>query len=169
MKRHIRQAATTMHHAHCRDRHRTGSGPDRGFTLIELMIVVAVIAILAAVAYPSYVRYITKTHRVAAEGCLSEYSNWMERFYTTNLRYDKDTGGTAVAPPFTTMDCAATSQTGNDYTYAFAAGQPTRTTYTITATPINAQASRDTTCAALSIDQSGTRTVSGSGTVAQCW
>lgn len=146
-----------------------------GFTLIELMIVVAVMAILAAIAYPSYISHITKTHRVAAEGCLSEYANWMERYYTTNLKYDKDQGGTAVAPPFNgagatnIMDCATTSRTGNNYTYGFAAGEPTATTYKITATPQGAQASRDTNCGTLSIDQSGTRAVSGAGGLAECW
>ena len=49
----------------------------RGFTLIELMIVVAIIAILAAIAYPTYTNYITKTRRNAATACLSEYANYM--------------------------------------------------------------------------------------------
>jgi type IV pilus assembly protein PilE len=134
------------------------------------MIVVAVIAILAAIAYPSYIKYVTKTHRVAAEACLSEFSNYMERYYTTNLRYDKDlTGTNANTPPFTTMDCATPNQTGDNYTYGWAAGEPTRSTYTIVATPINAQVTRDTQCGALKIDQAGTRTIGGTGTLNQCW
>jgi len=143
-----------------------------GFTLIELMIVVAIVAILAAIAYPSYITYITRTHRVAAESCLSEFSNWMERYYTSNLRYDKDPNtGTAVTAtiPFTGMDCTAPGQTGDNYTYGFASGEPTQTTYKITATPKGAQANRDTKCGTLSIDQSGTRTVSGTGTLSECW
>ncbi len=158
-----------MHRSHT---NVSGLAPPRGngFTLIELMIVVAVIAILAAIAYPSYISHVTKTHRVAAEGCLSEFSNWMERYYTSNLRYDQSpASGSTVAPPFTTMDCATTSQTGNDYKYQFLTGQPTRSTYTIQAQPINAQLTRDTKCGTLSIDQAGTRTSSGTGTVAECW
>jgi type IV pilus assembly protein PilE len=135
----------------------------RGFTLVELMIVVAIIAILAAIALPSYMRHVVKTKRVAAEACLSEYANFMERYYTTNLRYSKDTSEVAITLP--NLDCAANGQTGADYSYAFAASQPTDTTYTIQATARagSAQASRDAACSPLGIDQVGTRTPNG------CW
>lgn len=133
-----------------------------GFTLIELMIVVAVIAILAAIAYPSYVNYITKTNRKAAEGCLSEYANFMERYYTTNLRYDKDPSGNNLAWP--TLDCATPQQTGNNYKYTDVLGQ---STYVITATPKGAQLIRDTQCGTLTLDQAGTRT--SASAVATCW
>ena len=143
-----------------------------GFTLIELMIVVAIVAILTAIAYPSYVNYITKTHRVAAEGCLSEYANYMERYYTTNLRYDQTSATPAVANNTTTwpkFDCASAQQTGANYKYQFAANSPAQTTYTIQAAPINAQLTRDTLCGTLSLDQTGMRNKSGTGTVDQCW
>ncbi|PXV58345.1 type IV pilus assembly protein PilE [Dyella jiangningensis] len=144
-----------------------------GFTLIELMIVVAIIAILAAIAYPSYINYVTKTNRVAAEGCLSEYSNYMERYYTTNLRYDQApaSSGTAAAvqnpvtttPPTVTLDCAAASQTGTSYAYTVPA--VSATAFTVRATPIGAQLKRDTQCSALSLDQAGNRSPTTSG----CW
>src|SRR3546814_3057220 len=44
----------------------------RGFTLIELMVVVAIIAILASIAYPAYTDYIVKTRRSAGAACLLE-------------------------------------------------------------------------------------------------
>lgn len=135
-----------------------------GFTLLELMVVVVVIAILAAIAYPSYVNSVTKTRRKAAEGCLSEYANYMERFYTTNLRYDQDSAGNAnTLPP---MDCATPQQTGSNYGYTLASA---RTTYTVTATPSGAQAAHDTQCGTLTLNQANTRTISGGGTVANCW
>ncbi len=133
----------------------------RGFTLLELMVVVAIIAILATLAYPSYVAYITKSNRRAGEACLSTYSNYMERYYTTNLRYDQNAAG--VANPVSAMECAANNQTGTNYSYS--APTLTATTYVIRATPINAQLSRDTKCGALSLDQKGTRTASAS----DCW
>jgi len=144
----------------------------RGFTLIELMIVVAIIAVLAAIAYPSYTSYITKTRRNAASACLSEYANYMERYYTTNLRYDQDSNNTANALPV--LDCAAASQTGDSYSYAFA-GTPAQAAYKILATPItgSAQAARDTTCGVLGIDQSGQRyyksTLKDQTGLATCW
>ncbi|HEX5960400.1 MAG TPA: type IV pilin protein [Rhodanobacteraceae bacterium] len=144
----------------------------RGFTLIELMIVVAIIAVLAALAYPSYINYITKTRRNAASACLSEYANYMERYYTTNLRYDQDTGGTANDLTKVTLDCAAASQTGPYYLYRFNPAV-SQASYKIVAIPQGAQASRDTRCGTLAINQSGQRfyltSKSDAAGVTACW
>ena len=137
-----------------------------GFSLIELMIVVAVIAVIAAIGYPSYISSVVKTKRAAAEGCVSQYAGYMERFYTQNLRYDKDTAGgdnPVVDPAILTLDCAGPQNSGADYEFKVLA--PTTSTFTVTATPKGAQQSRDTTCGALSIDQAGTKLPTTSG----CW
>jgi type IV pilus assembly protein PilE len=137
---------------------------DRGFTLLELMIVVAIVAILSAIAYPSYSKYVVRTRRTAAAGCLSEYANYMERYYTTNLRYDQDVN--AVANPFTKLDC----DTQTSAYYKYDDGTPTQTGYTVEAVPIGAQLAADTQCGTLTLNQTGTRNIqNGSGTVAQCW
>lgn len=72
--------------------HRRASG----FTLLELMITVAVVGILAAVAYPSYTEYVAKSRRATTVTLLQQGQQWMERFYTENYRYDKNSAGTAV-------------------------------------------------------------------------
>ncbi|PMQ04332.1 Fimbrial protein [Dyella sp. AD56] len=139
-----------------------------GFTLIEVMIVMAIIAILAAVAFPSYLKHVTKANRVAAEGCLSQLSSYMERYNATYLRYDKtgsDKSATDVALP--SLDCSSSQQTGRFYKYAFDS-TPTQTTYKINAAPQDAQKTRDGMCGTLSLDQAGNRTTS-TGQTSDCW
>lgn len=126
----------------------------RGFTLIELMIVVAIVAILTAIAYPSYTHYIVKTRRTAAKACLTEVSNYMERYYTTNMKY---TGATDPQ-----LDCESAAQTGGFYTWSFV-GTPDATTYKISAAPKASQP--DTECGTLTLDQTGARTPTTTG----CW
>jgi len=148
-----------------------------GFTLIEMMVVIVIIAILAAIAYPSYIKQVTKTNRAAAEGCLSEYANYMERYYTTNLSYSSgpaSSGTSSVANPITTtpatvsLDCATNSQTGTNYNYTVPA--VSSSAYTIQATPVGTQQKRDTQCGALTLNQAGTRNITGTtGSVATCW
>lgn len=133
-----------------------------GFTLIELMIVVAVIAILAAIAYPSYIEHVKKSRRSAAAACLTERAQYMERFYTTNMAYDKDTGGTALSIP----DTACKSDLAAYYTFA-APSNLAATTYTLTAAPIGAQSSD--VCGTLSVNQIGTKSVSGTAALSQCF
>lgn len=132
---------------------------NRGFTLIELMITMAIIAILAAIAYPSYQNYVLRTNRSVAAACLQEMAQQMERRYTTTMVYNS-----AAAVPV----LACTNQVVGRYTFGFAAGQPTDTTYAIEATPQGVQGN-DPRCGVLGLNQQGTRTVSGTATVNECW
>ena len=130
----------------------------RGFTLIELMIVVAIVAILVALAYPSYSDYIIKTRRKAGAACLMEAAQYMERQYTVRLSYS------------TVPDPNLTCETDIADSYSIVTGALTATGYTLTAVPQGAQATRDTKCGTLGINQAGIRTKTGSASaVKDCW
>lgn len=62
----------------------------KGFTLIELMIVVAVIAILAAIAYPNYIDSVRKARRADAQQGLMEAAQKLETYYARNAIYTTD-------------------------------------------------------------------------------
>lgn len=139
----------------------------KGFTLIELMIVLVIVGILATIAYPSYVKSITRSKRHTATACLSSYATFMERFYTTNLRYDIDTATNDVTLP--SLDCASSGETGQDYDYSLDATALSANTYKLKAVPKGVQATRDADCGTLTLDQAGTRNVTGSAGAASCW
>ena len=140
-----------------------------GFTLLELMITVAIVGILAAIAYPSYTSSITKSKRRAAEACLSNYAQYMERFYTANMRYDQTAATTPVANTLPVSDCSSAQNTGADYSYEIQA--VARSTYTIAAVPKvgSVQTTRDAACGTLRLNQAGTRSVTGTSGTANCW
>ncbi|MGH8541824.1 MAG: type IV pilin protein [Stenotrophobium sp.] len=138
----------------------------RGFTLMELMIVVAIVGILAAIALPSYNSYVLRSRRSAAEACLSSLGNYMERYYATNMSYQS--GGSNIALP--TLDCSTSQNTGAYYTYGFVAGTVSSTAYTLQAQPYGSQLS-DTQCATLTLDYQGTRNMIGATdpNAGDCW
>lgn len=125
----------------------------RGFTLIELMVAVAIIGILTSIALPAYQEYVLTTNRAKAKACMSEYAQFMERYYTTNMTYIdaapalgcQDEGGLASRYTITVSDLGARA-------------------YTITATAIGSQ-TKDR-CGNLGLNQLGAKTASGAGT---CW
>lgn len=139
----------------------------RGFTLIELMIVVAIVAILSSVAYPSYIEYVRHGARAEAQVILLETAQFLERNYTEANKYDKDAAGTDIQLPFTVSPKSGTAK----YTIGFSAIKPvTASTYKIEATPAVSGMMAADKCGTLGLDYRGNKTVSGTGTtVAECW
>jgi len=139
-----------------------------GFTLIELMIVVAIIGILAAIAFPSYRDYIQRTGRADGQAKLMEIMQAQERFYSQNQTYTANLGagglGYGVA-----ADAAVASDEGRyNITAAACAGAVIANCVALTADAIGQQAN-DTKCGDLTLDSRGTKGKGGTLTVQDCW
>jgi type IV pilus assembly protein PilE len=140
-----------------------------GFTLIELMIVVAVIGILATLSYPSYQCYVERSQRSSAVAVMLEGSQFMERYFTTNNQYAQDTSGQPVSATF--PGPLLVSPREGTPRWNIALSNVTATTYTLNATPIVASACSPA-CGTLTIDQLQQRTAAGVTTPAlvnQCF
>jgi len=130
-----------------------------GFTLIELMIVIAIVGILASIGYPAYQGQVLKTHRADCEAVLMEAANALERYYTEQGAYTGATAGTHY-PDRCPVD------PGTQY-YAVAA-LVNATTFTLTATAQAVQAKDK--CKNLTLTNTGQKGQSGTGvTVQDCW
>ena len=139
----------------------------RGFTLIEMMIVVAVVAILAAIALPSYQSYIRKARRVDAKNAVLDMASRQERFFSINNKYSLTPADVGMASRPVAVNSSGASYYSLNWTVTAAAGA-TPAGFTATATPTGAQLA-DTTCGAFSVNQAGVQTISGSGSVSECW
>jgi len=133
----------------------------KGFTLIEVMITCVIISILMAIGWPMYQNYVIKSRRSASVLCLMEYSQYMERFYNSNLSYSTDTSGNPNTLP--AFSCATSV---SDF-YTFSLPSSSATAYTLRATPKGVQSQKDTECGTLSLQSTGSRTASGGGS--KCW
>lgn len=130
----------------------------KGFTLIEVLIVVAIVGILAAIANPIYVEYVQRGHRASAKSALMSVAQWMERAATAQGFYP---AANNVPDDLLTVE-------GGLYSITIVVPQG-GAAYTLTAT-VKAGSSQSTDkCGNFTLDQAGIRGVSGSEDDAECW
>lgn len=131
-----------------------------GFTLIEIMIVVAIVGIISAIAIPSYQNYVEETRRSTGQADLIQVSQWMERRYSETFDYSD--GGSAPTLPdkfkFSPQDRNASNAF---YRISFVA--ISADSFTLQAEPVNGQSGDD--CGKLTLNEKGKKDADKSG----CW
>lgn len=141
----------------------------RGFTLIELMVVIAIVGVLAAVAYPSYTDYVTRSKRATAKSFLVTLADRQEHFFLDNKRYAIDLNELGYGNAFVTIDNQGNSipALAADRIYAAGVVNVTPTSFLALAVPQLNQAINDTDCGNMMLDQAGFKSNSGVNT--DCW
>ncbi len=150
------------------------SRPRGGFSLIELMIVVAIATILFALAVPSYITYIRQSRRTEAKTALLDLAAREERFLSTN-----PAAYTAVPGNLGYTGFGAANPVGNGYYFltvcspaalACAPNPPAAPSFSVLATPVAGQSqAQDLQCTSYSVDSTGQQFATGSQTAVYCW
>ena len=150
-----------------------------GYTLIEILIVVAILGLLAAIAIPSYQNSILASNRSVAQAALLDLANRQEQFYLDNRTYTTDltnlgypagmvfSNGGNSAMAFNDNHTLVAS-TSNERLYFVQIAAANARAFAVSAVPQLEQAD-DTECGSLSLTSTGVKGETGSASVSDCW
>jgi len=147
----------------------------RGFTLIELMVAVAIIAILIAVALPTYQSYVARARRADARTQLLQAAQFMQRFYTSNDRYDVDRASNPVLGQIPAGLKQSPADGGAVYALDIPAASLSATGYELRMVPVVGSPMATDKCGSFTINSVGIRGVVVGGTAGSaslrdtCW
>lgn len=141
----------------------------KGFTLIELIIVLLVIGILSTIAYPGYRQYMAKARRSDGQAALLNLATRMERYYSEQNTYQTATIGTGNA-----TDVLSSSASAEGW-YTLSIPTKSASAYTLQATPVGAQGTSDVSCQSLTLNNLGAKGIANgpsgapTSTATKCW
>ena len=132
---------------------------NRGFTLIELMIVLVIVGVISAVAYPAYIKSAQKGRRADAKTSLTRISQALERCFTQYGKYDSPS-----CTPYIDSSPSFVSQNSDKGYYTITATALSDTAYTLQAAAVSGgPQAGDTDCATMTITSTGVQTPT------DCW
>ena len=140
---------------------------NKGFTLLELLIVITIMAIIVAIAIPNYIRYVVRAQRVEARNALQAVAQQIDQNYRVTRDYSKLANGDTLSNATISSWGFANipSNTNKRYEISFVPNTITPTGYTLQAQAFGKQAQRDKDCAYFFYNQSGTKMASKTATL----